>query len=134
MKPIEITIYIYPSPSVLNLGSRSEVVTLAKNTLASQDFQRHHEEILKVHPNARVVEEESTPSLGETSSTASGYFAKYAYTQDIAGQVRPVESLLYVYSYVGDKWTIKYRITYPAATETPAAVDWFMHSLAWTIR
>jgi hypothetical protein len=131
--PIVITAYVYPSPSLRSIGSPKSVVDEARRTLAQGEFQRCKDEITRVHAGARLASESeiTSPSVGLTQG---GYFACYTFTDQFAGRIGPVESLLYVFCYAGDGWTIKFRVTYPKGVDARTAVNRFLQDLPWTVK
>ena len=130
--PIAVTVYVYPSPPVYSIGSPPAVVADAKRTLARREYQRAMHEILQLRPGARILSEEDVPAPAPAAHP-SGFLAHFNYSENFAGQIRPVESLLYVYCHVGDAWTIKYRVTYPAGIDARAAIDRLLQDLPWTV-
>jgi hypothetical protein len=129
--PIAITVYVYPSPPVPASGpSASE----AKAAATHEVFERAKAEIFQVHKGVKSITEQEIPSP-ESSAHQAGYFGRFAYAEKFAGAVRPVESLLYVYCYVGESWTVKYRVTYPATSfGARTMVNRFVQDLTWTIK
>ena len=77
---------------------------------------------------------ESDVSAPSASLSENGYLARFTYVEDFGGRTGPVESLLYVYCYVGDIWTIKFRITYPESFDARPLADRYLNDLRWTIR
>jgi hypothetical protein len=131
--PIAVTAYVYPSPPLRSFGSPKSVVDDAKSTLALGEFERCKGEIAKYHPGARLTSETDFSAPSESRSP-KGYLACYTYVENFGGRTGPVESLLYVYCYVGDIWTIKFRITYSAGVDARPLVDRYLKDLRWTIR
>jgi hypothetical protein len=113
--------------------SRELTAEETNQTLTRGEFQRAKNEVLQVHTGAKLVMEEEVPPP-RSADHHNGYFARFAYAENYAGGVRPLESLLYVYSHVGQRWTLKYRVTYPASSlEARAVVNQFIQELRWTI-
>jgi hypothetical protein len=132
--PIAITVYVYPSPSLRTIGSPASVVSEAKATLTRSEFQRAKAEIIQVHSDARPAGDQEV-SAPRSAVHDAGHFGRFTYSDNFAGAIRPVESLLYVYCYVGETWTVKYRITYPANSLGGRAVtNQFIQDLTWTIK
>lgn len=73
-------------------------------------------------------------SAPSASLFENGYLARFTYVEDFGGRTGPVESLLYIHCYVGDIWTIKFRITYPAGFDARPLVDRHLNDLRLTIR
>ena len=106
-----------------------------RSTLPRSEFQRAKNEVVQRRPGVKVLNEESVAAPRQALSIfPSGFLARFNYSESFAGRVRPVESLLYIYCCVGDVWTVKYRITYPAGLDARAAVDHFIQNFQWTAR
>jgi hypothetical protein len=131
--PITVTAYVFPSPALRSIGSPKSVIDEARATLARGEIQRCKNEIMQAHSGARLASESDLRALA-TGLAQPGYFGKFAYTEIFAGRAGPVESLLYVFCYVGGVWTIEYRITYPAGVDAGPAVNRFLQEFRSTIR
>src|SRR5437016_6126494 len=61
------TVYVYPSPPITSIGSPPEVINQARSHLSQQEFERTKSEILKEHPDAKLIEQrEATHSESGT--------------------------------------------------------------------
>ena len=65
------------------------------------------------------------PAASSCSSSAS----PSAFGKDHA----PLRSETYLFCYVGGRWRVKYRFTYPAALDAQHGIEDFMRDLVWTI-
>jgi hypothetical protein len=131
--PIAITVYIYPSPAVRSIGSPQSVIAEAKRTLARGEFRRVMNEIKQAHQNARAISDEEVSALASSDSQL-GYLGRVTYTASFAGRVQPVDSLAYLFCFVADEWTVKYRITYPAGADARPLIEAFIRDLKWTFQ
>ncbi|MBI2348958.1 MAG: hypothetical protein HYV05_09950 [Deltaproteobacteria bacterium] len=48
------------------------------------------------------------------------------------GLSQKVTSHLYLFSYLGEKWTVKYRFTYPKDFDGAKDIEMFLKTLEWT--
>ncbi|MGH6949451.1 MAG: hypothetical protein ACREH4_01120 [Vitreimonas sp.] len=128
---IAATVYVSPSPGLaIGPGSPPETVLVAQALLCSAEFDRVQLGIQSAHEGEALVEESGT-THGETP----GFRATYTFTSpNFAGRRNiAVKSEAYLFCYVGGRWSVKYRFTYPADHDVRAAIDAFMRDLAWTI-
>ena len=135
---VAITVYVYPVP--LDIGSAlvqqlpQADVAGALYMLTEQLFADEEMGVLEVHRNAEVLDEGIT-SHDERGFSHPGTVASFRYNEDFFGDVQKVRSQLYLFSMVGGKWMVKYRVTYPeAVTDGAAQATLFMRALPWTIR
>jgi hypothetical protein len=125
------TVYVYPAPSLISIFSPPEVVADARAHLCQGEFTRRKQEILDAHPRARLIQEgEARPPGGR----APGHVASYEFESVFGHRLQPVGSQLYVFCYVGGKWAVEYRFTWPRDEAVDSAIAGFMAGLSWTIR
>jgi len=135
---VAITIYVYPVP--LDIGS-ALVQSLPKDDVAGalfmlteQLFADEEMGVLEVHRNAEILDEGIT-SHDERGFSQPGTLASFRYNEDFFGAVQKVRSQLHLFSMVGGKWMVKYRVTYPeTVTDGAAQAIQFLRALPWTIR
>jgi len=135
---VAITIYVYPVP--LDIGSAlaqslpQADLPGALYMLTEQLFADEEQAITQVHPGSEILDEGIT-SHDERGFSYPGTMASFRYREDFFGDVQRVRSQLYLFSMVGGKWMVKYRVTYPETVSDGAAqATTFMRSLPWTIR
>ena len=130
--PVQITatVYSFPSPKLIPIGSPSEVIHSAREQLTANYFDEIKQEIIRAHPGA--VELQSKDIEGDESTI--GKFAEYKFTESFWGQTRDLNSRLYLFTYFGGKWTVQYRFTYPANPDANKAVDAFVKEYKWLKR
>jgi hypothetical protein len=135
---IAITLYVYPVP--LDIGSAlaqalpQADVPGALYMLTEQLFADEEQAVAEVHRSTEILDEGIT-SHDERGFSFPGTVASFRYDEDFFGDVQRVRSQLYLFSMVGGKWMVKYRVTYPETTSEGAAqAGLFMRSLPWTIR
>lgn len=124
-KQMAATIYIFPAPSLISIGSPQEVIDEAKAKLFDQLWQQSAESIQKAHPSvtARPPETVTITYLGHTYT---GRRQLFSYEQVFAMQRQQVTSSLYVFPFINGQWVLKYRFTYPASIDMQPAVDEFI--------
>src|SRR5207237_3621361 len=54
---IAATVYVYPAPSLVSIGSPPDVVAGARAHLTESEFQRRKQEIQGAHPGATLIEQ-----------------------------------------------------------------------------
>jgi len=129
---VAVTVYVYPAPSLVSIGSPPEVVALARARLAKGEFEARKREVLQAHPGARLVEETEV-SLPQGVWTYSGRMATFEYEGVFAFQGQALRSQVYLFNYVGGKWAIKYRFTHPKRFDATKEIEAFMQNLQWTV-
>jgi len=130
---IVATVYIYPTPPVVSIGSPAHVVATAKRMSAQGEFNRGKNEIFKSHPSARMLSETET-LLSKNGLAHTGWRATFESDGGTFGLPYKVTSHLYVFSYVADKWTVKYRFTHPKDFDAAGDIETFLQTLEWTIK
>jgi hypothetical protein len=109
---IAATVYVYPAPLLVSIGSSPEVVAIAHARLAKNEFEARKREILQSHPGSRLIEE-SDVSISNGAGAKAGKMATFEYNGLFASERQALKSHLYMFNFVGGKWALKYRITYP---------------------
>ena len=129
---IVATVYIYPAPSLISIGSPPDVVASARTTLCNGEFERRKKEIVASHPGAMLISEGDVPTP-QPGPTIPGKIASYEYEDAFQGVRQRLHSELYVYCYVGGKWAFEYRFTSPKDFPARDAISNFMAGLTWTV-
>lgn len=125
---ISATVYVYPGRDVLNLGSDSDTVAAAKDTLDQGQFEASKEAILASEPVTLVAEDESF--VINNPSEQVGRRAIFEGQGVIDGT--PTVLRTEVDSFGFGDWFIKYRFTYSGeSTTAPVLILDFMNSLEW---
>lgn len=126
------TVYVYPAPPLVSIGSPPETVASARAFLAKNEFEARKREIMQPRPGARLVEEtEISIPIGGTLRT--GRMATFEYQEQFLGQQRPLRSHLCMFNFVGGKWALKYRITYPSHLEATREIDAILQGVPWNV-
>jgi len=101
------SIYVYPGPTLEQVGSPKEAVAAS---LAHFDEVKRH--VVAQHQGVKLINEEQFPMMVKGTE----YPALRA-TMDFEGQwfgaVRPLRSHVYLVTFFGGRWIIKYRFTHP---------------------
>ncbi len=130
LAPIAITVYVYPAPGVLSIGSPPNVVAAAKDLVLRDHFEAVKQEITKVHPIAQLISEENVP-IQQSGATYQGIKAAFQFTEVVTERSIDLTSLVFLYDY--DDWYIKYRVTYPtlAKANSEPEVEQFVRQFVW---
>jgi hypothetical protein len=129
---IAATVYVYPAPSLVSIGSPPDVVASARATLCNNEFARRKKELVDAHSGARLIQERAAPPLGG-GPQIPGEMAAFEYDDLFGGQRQPLRSELYVFCYVGGKWAFEYRFTSPKSRDASGAILTFIATLRWTV-
>ena len=114
LNPVAITVYVYPGPKLLSIGSPPEVIATARKHLTDNHFEDIKREITKHHPHASVTSDAETQVIFRGQSLY-GRVAAFSSEELFAGRTQPIVTCAEIYAY--GKWIVKFRATYPAATE-----------------
>ena len=110
-KHIAATIYIYPSPSIVSLGSPASVIKTARANLCRQDFDAQVQQIT-ARPNVRQISGSEAAAKANNTGTHN-LSAHFEYEEIFAGVQQPLLSEFELSCYINGKWNIKFRITHP---------------------
>lgn len=123
---VTITVYVYP---IEPYGGATPGQFSAK-----AHFNEARDQIAKVRSAMKTITEQDVPPPRGAVS-GSGHFGRYEFLAPYGGRSQQLESLLYVYAPVGERWIVKYRMTYPKdSLEARSAVGRFVESFAWNLR
>lgn len=131
---ISATVYVFPSPSLVSVGSSQETVADARKNLCEAQFRAIQQEVVTAHPDAILVSREAV-TLEQQGLAGDGNKAVYTLTNgSFFGRANvKSRSEAYVFCYAGGRWTVEYRIDYPAEYDATAPIAEFMRNLTWTI-
>jgi hypothetical protein len=95
---ISMTVYVFPSPSLLSFGSPQSVIADAREHLCQAQFGGIQREILSAHSDAAMVSQ-GNAALTQGGATRNGHQAFYADTnQNFFGRTNvPSRSDVYVF-------------------------------------
>jgi hypothetical protein len=127
---IAATVYVYPSPSLTSIGSPPDVVAGARARLAEGEFEARKQEIRQAHPGAILVQQREM-SRTQSGQSHAGKFAIFEYEEVFAGSRTRLRSRLYLFCYVGGKWTVKYRFTHPKSEDADREIQGFIEKWSW---
>ncbi len=125
------TVYVYPAPPIVSIGSPPEVVAAARAMASGREFELRKREILGSHAGARVTEEGEC-ALQQGGLVHSGRRAVFSFKDVFGGQHQILRSELYLFSSVDGKWIVKYRFTYPRSSDVSKHLERFMRGVPWT--
>jgi hypothetical protein len=134
MQEISATVYVFPSPGLISIFSPQNVIDGARDHLCNSQFLAIQKEITNAHPDAALVSQGDS-TLEQEYPAYGGHQAFYTLTNaSFAGRSQiALRSDVYVFCYAGGKWTVEYRIDYPADYDASAPIASFMRDLTWTI-
>lgn len=126
------TIYVYPAPPLVSIGSPPETIASAQAYLSKQEFEARKRETLQPRPQARLIEDtEISIPIGGTVRT--GRVATFEYEENFLGKRQSLRSHLYMFNFVGSKWAIKFRISYPKHLEVTREIDMILRGVPWNV-
>jgi hypothetical protein len=126
--PVSITVDIYPSLRFVTNGS----VDTAREVLEVLVFAHEAGRIAESHDDPKVLSVKPV-SVVKAGRSHSGMLGRIGFTDLADGSQRNVYAQVLVYPYVGGKWTVAFRITYPAEIDGQPTVDRFLAALDWTV-
>lgn len=129
---VAATVYVYPAPSLISIGSPPNVVAAARDRLAQNEFAARKREVMQYRPGAILIQEKEV-SLQQNNAANVGKMATFEYEEVFAGQRQLLRSHLYLFCFAGGKWVIKYRFTHPRFHDATKEIDEFMKNLFWTL-
>lgn len=130
--PVAATVYVYPAPSLVSIGSPAAVIASAREHLCADEFARRKAEIVHAHPDAQLLDQGDV-GLPRPSGPFPGKRARYAFDEVFGGAPQRVSSELDVFCYVGEKWAMEYRFTSPQNAASAGKISQFMADLPWTV-
>ena len=107
------TVYVYPARPVASAGSPPELVALTQALAENQEFEVRKQEILRAHPDARLLDEHNVDAPVPDAPLFGG-FALFELEDTFGGQRQKLHSEIDLFSYARGDWVVKYRFTYPA--------------------
>jgi len=130
---VEATVYVYPAPPLVSVGSPDSVVEDTRRTLARQEFESCKAAIASHHADA-VLLDEGEFDLSPDKFVHQGWRAAYRFETTCAGLRVPIRSELYLFCYADaeKKWTVEYRFSYPQTFPRDQAVEQFLSEFKWT--
>lgn len=129
---VAATVYVYPAPPLVSIGSPADVVASARARLCKGEFERRKSEVAASHLGARLTEEKEVPPVQGSASTM-GRMATFEFQDLFWGRRQPLQSELYVFCPVGQRWAFEYRFTSPKGFEARGKISEFLAKLQWTI-
>ena len=120
----------WPVLFLVSIGSPSEVVAGARAHLTEGEFERRKQEIQHAHPGATLIEQRATVRT-ESGRSYPGKLAIFEYEDVFAGSRISVRSHLCVFCYIGDKWAVAYRFTYPKTEDADREIQEFIKKWSW---
>lgn len=128
--PVVATIYIYPAPGLVSIGSPPNVVGTAKTLLFQGHLNAVKSEILGAHPDAKIISEDDI-TLTTDEQPHKGRKVSFEYVSSFGGIQQ--DSLSQLYLFQKYNWMIKYRITFPknSSWASEAEVIDLLNKMKW---
>jgi len=125
--PILVTVYSTQATKFISIGSPQSVKDEMRQNLFDNYFTGHKNQILRIYGEDKQTEA-GNYTLIQPGQTLEGRYAKFAYHTKFAGNMRDVESYLYLFQV--DKTYYKYRVTHPVMDAETALITDFLTALA----
>lgn len=129
---IAVTVYVYPAPPLVSIGSPPETIASARTFLAKNEWEARKREVLQPRPGARLIEDTEI-SIPIGGAVRVGRMATFEFDGQFAGQQQSLRSHLCMFNFVGGKWALKYRITYPRSVEATREIDTVLQGVPWNV-
>jgi ribosomal protein L35AE/L33A len=127
---IVATVYVYPTPPLRSIGSPPDVIAEARAQMTDREFERRKHELQYVHPGATLMEQHDIVHR-EGGQSYPGKTAIYEYDESFGGVKQPLRSQVCAFCYVGEKWAVEYRFTFPKADHADEEIQEFMDQWNW---
>lgn len=128
--PVVATVYIYPAPDLVTIGSSPDVIGTARNLLFQGHLNAVKEEITGAHPDAKLITEDDI-TVTSDGQPYKGRKVNFEYKFSFSGIQQDSISQLYLFQ--KNNWMVKYRFTFPKATSWASEADVmdFLNRMAW---
>lgn len=131
---VSSTVYFFPSPSLRSVGSPPEVIEDARASLCLRQFLAIEQEILRAHPDAHLLKEEQV-TLDQMGKTFRGHKVTYQLMiEKFFGRRQATHSEAYLFCYAGGRWSVEYRIDYPAEYDASGPIAALLRDFKWTMK
>ncbi|MCC6140819.1 MAG: hypothetical protein IT389_09430 [Nitrospira sp.] len=131
-RQIIATVYVYPAPPLVSIGSPPETVASVRTHLSKQEFETRKREVLQPRPGARLIEDTDI-SIPVGGIVRTGRMATFEYDEHFLGKKQSLRSHLFLFNFVGGKWAIKFRISYPSHLEVTREIDSVLQGALWNV-
>lgn len=126
------TVYVYPAPPIISIGSPPGVVATARAISAKNHYEANKRSILSSYAGARLIEDTEI-SLPIGKHLRVGRMATFEFEQPFNGLPQQVRSHLCLFDHIGGRWMLKYRLTYPKSLELTKEIDTILLGLPWNV-
>ena len=129
-KPVSGSVFIYPPPSLISIGSPDSVVESARATLTKAEFERRARSVTDSNSDAVLAEQDRATLVQNNRTRLTGWRGVWNYSTRFANRLQDVQSELAVFCFVDQKqWCLEYRFTWPRGVTPRAEIDRFMQAL-----
>lgn len=115
---ISITVYVYPGPKLISIGSPGNLVDTARKRLTDAHFEAIKADLSKRHPQSSLVSEQES-AMQFRGQSLYGRTAAFKSEELFAYKIQPIVTQAEVYAF--GKWIIKFRTTSPTASQKASA-------------
>jgi len=134
---VQATVYVYPSPTIATGAVTNGDLGAARTQNCAAQFDAVLRELASVHPRAQNVQSSTVNLPANDGAAPSGVAYGLVFTIEAPsafGDEHPkLRSETSLYCYVGGRWNVKYRFTFPEAMTEEADISGFMRDLVWNI-
>jgi hypothetical protein len=132
---ITATVYVYPSPPILSVGSPRDVIEDTRNILCEQELAAIRNDLARVHPSLQEVENgPASLTQGDQSHFGRHLSLRVTSPSGFGQEHPPLRTDTHLFCYVGGRWTVKFRITHREdSADAAEQVALFMRDLRITI-
>ncbi|MFC1529515.1 hypothetical protein ACFL41_00415 [Gemmatimonadota bacterium] len=127
--PVAATVYLFPSPNIISIGAPDRIVASMRANFGQQVLTASIEEILQAHDGAEVIEEKEITSQ-QVGQTIIGHHVTFEYEQVFGTQSQDVVSHLVLFNYVGDRWSLQFRITHSKRISGENVINQLLRNLS----
>lgn len=135
---MRISAYVYPSPAsfflvgedLINASGGKISTPELRSKLCRQEMEWRKQELLTLHPEARLIREESVEAPRNATSVP-GNVAVYETDDFINNTPGHVRSEIHIFCYVEGIWIVKYRVTPVQGRTSEAILADFMRQVPW---
>jgi hypothetical protein len=128
-KPIFVTLYVYPAPQVMNLGSPKGVVLEARQELCRREVEARKKATLQNRPGRKFISERSIEMI-QLKKKQKGRQLIFEFQPTPTAPVA-MQSQLIFFCDTDRDWIVKYQVSYPLGKDFHAEIDRFMKELKW---
>lgn len=132
-EPLLITVYVYPAPNIVSIASPSNVVAAARSKITDTLIRGVKSDVYGAHPGAILITESPT-SIAKAGTSHGGWKATFEFDGKAFNAPDRVRSHAYLFTFVADRWIVKYRFSHLRTAEVGKDIEDFLAGLDWNFR